>query len=63
MKRFIGWVFAVSGGVAAAWGAMCVMTGTSYDRVELTPNLSLNALTTGLVGLAVLTIGLVWVRD
>jgi hypothetical protein len=63
VKRLIGWVFAISGGLAAAWGAMCMMTGSMQDRLDLTPELSLNAMTTGLAGLAVLTIGLVWVRD
>ena len=63
MKRFTGWILAVTGGVAAAWGAVSVMTGASQARLNLASNLSVDAMTTGLAGLAVLTIGLVWIRD
>ena len=63
MKRFTGWIMAVAGGAAAAWGAVSVMTGASAARLSVTSDLSVDAMTTGLTGLAVLTIGLVWIRD
>jgi hypothetical protein len=63
VKRFIGWGLTLAGGTATLWGGTCVITGTSESRMHFTPDLSLNALTVGLAGLAVLTIGLIWVRD
>jgi hypothetical protein len=63
VKRFTGWILALTGGVAAAWGAVSVMTGASATRLNVTSDLSVDAMTTGLAGLAVLTIGLVWIRD
>jgi hypothetical protein len=51
------------GTVGAAWGAVSVLTGSSSARLAITPELSVSALATGLAGLAVLTIGLIWVRD
>ena len=59
----IGWILTVAGGLAAVWGAAHVIVGDSRARFDVTPDLSVNALTAGLAGLAVLTIGLVWVRD
>ena len=63
MKRFTGWILIIAGGIVAAWGAVSVMTGSSSARVALTHDLAVNALTGGLIGLAVLTVGLIWVRD
>lgn len=63
MKRLTGWFLALAGGAAAAWGAVSVLTGSSRARLDITPELSVNAMVTGLAGLAVLTIGLIWVRD
>ena len=51
------------GAVAAGWGAVNVMTGSSRATVSFGPGLSINAMTGGLIGLALLTIGLIWVRD
>jgi hypothetical protein len=64
MKRFIGWGLVVLGGAATIWGGFSVMTGESERaRIAVTHDFSINALTCGLIGLAVLTLGLVWVRD
>ena len=63
MKRFIGWGLVLGGGVVAGWGVVSVLTGTTRAQMSLGSDLSVNALTGGLAGLAVLTIGLVWVRD
>ena len=63
VKRLIGWGLAIAGGGVAVWGGACVVTGDSRARLDITPDLSLSAMTAGLAGLAVLTIGLIWVRD
>jgi hypothetical protein len=63
VKRFIGWGLALAGGGATLWGGMCVVTGSSESRLHVSPEFSVSALTVGLAGLAVLTIGLIWVRD
>lgn len=63
MKRFTGWIMTITGGITASWGAVAVMTGTSSARVSITDDFSVTAMALGLVGLAVLTIGLIWVRD
>ena len=62
MKRFFGWVLALAGGVAVVWGAVNVMSGQSEAKVNL-GSVSIDALTGGLVGLAVGTLGLIWTRD
>jgi len=62
MKRFIGWVLALAGGVAVVWGGVNLLSGQSDNRVHL-GNVSIDALTGGLTGLAVCVIGLIWSRD
>ena len=63
MKRFIGWLLTISGGGITLWGGVSLLTGNSQTRVQLTHDLSVTALTGGLVGVALLTVGLIWVRD
>ena len=63
MQRFFGWVLAIIGGIGVLFGAYHVLTGTSRTTVEITHDVSVNALTIGLTGLAVFTVGLIWVRD
>lgn len=63
MKRFIGWGLVLAGGAATGWGAVAVLTGSSEARMHITPDTSVSALVGGLIGLAVLTVGLLWVRD
>jgi hypothetical protein len=53
----------IAGGIAASWGAVAAMTGTSSARVAITNDFSVTTLVVGLAGLAVLTVGLIWVRD
>ena len=45
------------------WGVAAVLTGSTSARLALGSDLSVDALTGGLAGVAVLTIGLIWVRD
>ena len=63
MKRFVGWLLVLAGGAATGWGGLSVLTGASRTRLELSSDLSVDALTGALAGIAVLTIGLIWVRD
>jgi hypothetical protein len=63
MKRFIGWLLTVVGVAATLWGGFAVLTGTAESRLTLTQDVSVNAMTEALVGLAALTVGLIWVRD
>jgi multisubunit Na+/H+ antiporter MnhB subunit len=63
MQRMLGVSLAIAGGVAVLWAAYYVMTGQSDYSVRITDNFSVTALTGGLAGLAVLTLGLIWVRD
>ncbi|MBM3979730.1 MAG: hypothetical protein FJ304_05510 [Planctomycetes bacterium] len=63
MKRFFGWGLVLAGGAVGGWGVISVLRGSTSARLNVTPDLSVSALTAGLAGVAVLTIGLVWVRD
>jgi hypothetical protein len=63
MKRFIGLLLAITGAVAALWGGYHVIMGQSETHVALTHDFSLSAMATGLIGVAVFTVGLVWCRD
>jgi len=63
VKRLIGWLLTIAGGSAALWGVISVLTGSSRSQVQITPDIAVNAMVGGLVGLAALTVGLIWVRD
>lgn len=63
MKRFIGLVMAATGGVAVLWGGYHVLTGQSAAQIGIADGVGVTAMTGGLVGLLVFTLGLVWARD
>lgn len=63
MKRLIGWILTFAGGAATLWGGLALLMGESQRRLLLAPDVSVDALTGGLLGVAVLTVGLLWVRD
>jgi hypothetical protein len=63
MKRFIGLLLTGVGGVAALWGGYQVMSGQTSTHVAITNDFALSALSVGLIGVAVFTVGLVWMRD
>jgi len=63
MKRFIGVVLAMAGAVGVVWGGYHLLSGASQARLTLANNVSVDAMTGGLIGLATLVFGLVWVRD
>jgi hypothetical protein len=63
MKRLTGLLFVVAGTVASAWGGYHVFIGESSAHVPLIDDYSVSALTAGLAGVAVFTIGLIWMQD
>jgi hypothetical protein len=63
MKRFIGLLLALAGGAAALWGGYHTLVGEVKTRLTITPDFAPTAMTVGLVGLAVATVGVVWTRD
>lgn len=63
MKKFTGLILALAGGGATIWGGISVLIGNSNARLEIVPDFAPTALMVGLVGVALLTVGLVWARD
>lgn len=63
MKRFTGLLLALAGGAATLWGGYKAISGQTSTPIALTEEYSISAMVLGLSGLAVLTIGLVWMRD
>ncbi len=60
MKRFIGLLLALAGVIGTGWGGYCALSGTLEAKMDPLP---VTALTGGLAGVAMLTVGLIWVRD
>jgi len=60
MRRFVGWLLAGAGLVGTGWGGFLMLNGGTSSRMAPLP---VDAMTGGLLGLALLTIGLVWARD
>jgi hypothetical protein len=63
MKRFLGLFLTLSGAAAVLWAGYYVLTGQSSTQLYVTDDFSVSALVGGLAGLALFTLGLVWVRD
>ncbi len=63
MQRFIGLVLTLAGGAATLWGGFHCLTGNATRTVAITDSLSVSALVVALAGAAVLTVGLIWVRE
>ena len=63
MKRFIGMIMALAGGAGALWGGYKALVGETDTTVVITPDFSLSAMAIGLIGLAICTVGIVWLRD
>jgi hypothetical protein len=63
MQRFIGLVLTIAGAAAVLWGGYYVLTGRSDTRVAVTDDFSVSAIVGALAGVAVFTLGLIWVRD
>jgi hypothetical protein len=63
MQRFFGLFFTIVGALICLWAAYYIMTGQSSYTLRLTDNFAVSALTGGLAGAAIFTIGLIWMRD
>jgi hypothetical protein len=63
MKRFIGLFLTLGGGAATIWGGYHALIGETSMRINITPDISVSAMAMGLVGIAVATVGVVWLRD
>jgi hypothetical protein len=63
MQRLFGVLMAIIGGITILWAAYYIMTGQSSFRLRLTDDFSVSALTGGLAGAAMFTVGLIWLRD
>lgn len=60
MKRFVGWLLAGAGLAGTGWGGFLMLVGASSTKMHPLP---VDAMTGGLIGVVLLTIGLVWARD
>jgi hypothetical protein len=63
MKRFIGLLMTMVGAVACLWSGYYVLIGESTHRLLVYNDFALTAMTAGLIGAAVFTVGLLWQRD
>lgn len=63
MQRFIGLLLTLVGAVSVLWAGYYVLVGESGARLYVTDDFSLTAMTGGLAGVAIFTMGLIWMRD
>lgn len=63
MKRMAGLLLTTVGMAALVWGVAAILTGSMSARVTITDDVSVSALTGGLLGAATFTLGLLWIRD
>lgn len=63
MQRFIGLLLTLVGAVTVLAAGYHVLIGQSDARLYVTDDFSLTAMTGGLIGVTVFTVGLIWMRD
>jgi hypothetical protein len=63
MKRMMGLLMTMVGGIAILWAAYYLMVGQASTLLRITDNFAVSALTGGLTGAALFTIGLLWIRE
>jgi len=63
MKRFFGLLLVLIGLGGALWGGAHVLTTGATTSLHLTEEWSLPAMGMGLIGIALLTFGFIWMRD
>jgi len=59
----IGLLFTIAGGIAILWSAYYIMTGQSSTMLKLTDTFAVSAMTGGLTGAVLFTLGLLWIRE
>jgi hypothetical protein len=63
MRRILGLLFTIAGGIAILWSAYYIMTGHSSTMLKVTDTFAVSAMTSGLAGAAFFTVGLLWIRE
>lgn len=63
MKQFSGILLAVTGATATLWSGYHLVAGESGIRIAVVRGFSVSALTIGLFGVVLLTLGLLWLRE
>ena len=63
MQRFIGLLLTLIGAVMVLWAGYYVLVGDSGAALRVTDDFSISAMMGGLIGVAVFTMGLIWMRD
>lgn len=63
MQRFFGLLVTITGAALVLWAGYYVMTGESTAPLRITDDFTVTATAGGLVGVALFTVGLIWVRD
>jgi len=63
MRRILGLLFTITGGIGILWSAYYIMVGQASTMLKVTDTFSVSALTGGLTGAALFTIGLLWIRE
>lgn len=63
MKRFIGLLVTGVGILATLWGGYHIISGESATKITITQNFAITALASGLLGVALISFGLISMRD
>jgi hypothetical protein len=63
MQRVLGLIFSLAGGIAILWAAFNILGGNSATMVTINDDITISAYTGGLIGAAMFTLGLLWLRD
>lgn len=58
-----GLFLTIGGGIAVFWAAYYLMVGDASAVLKITDDFSVSSLTGGLVGIAMFTMGLIWLRE
>jgi hypothetical protein len=59
----LGVFLTLAGGIAILWSAYYLMVGQASTMLKVTDDFAVSALTGGLVGATLFTVGLIWIRD
>ena len=59
----LGLILTIGGCIAVFWAAYYLMVGDASAVLKMTDGFSVSSMTGGLVGIAMFTMGLIWIRD